>query len=69
MNNLQNNKENNFSFETKEYPSLGIFVEGINGINETPGKYWIYYVNGKEASIGISKYILKSGDVIFWKQE
>jgi hypothetical protein len=69
MTGIQSNKENNFSFRIKEYPSLGIFVEEINDINGTPGKYWIYYINGKEASIGISKYILKSGDVISWKQE
>lgn len=59
----------NFSFNYKEYPSMGIFVNEINGIKGEPGKYWIYYVNGVEASVSVSKYILKEGDVISWKQE
>ena len=68
MNNLTK-EDNNFSFKTKEYPSLGIFVNEINGVSSIAGNYWIYYVNKKEASVGVSKYILKSGDVIDWKQE
>lgn len=69
MNNVQSLKENNFSFHSKEYPSLGSFITEINGIKGTPGKYWIYYVNNIEASVGVSKYILKDGDSILWKQE
>jgi hypothetical protein len=69
MRKLQTNKENNFSFSYKEYPGMGIFVDEINGIKGTSGAYWIYYINGKEASVGISNYILKSGDIINWKQE
>lgn len=62
-------EDKSFSFKATENPSLGYFVEEINGVKSTPGKYWIYYVNGKEASVGISKYILKNGDIISWKQE
>lgn len=69
MSNIQSVKENNFSFSGKEYSGLGYFVDEINGIKGTSGKYWIYYVNGKEASVGVSKYILKSEDIISWKQE
>ena len=59
MKDLQNREENNFDFKYKEYPSLGIFIYEINGVKGTPGLYWIYYVNGKEASVGVSNYILK----------
>lgn len=69
MNSIQDAKENNFSFKAKEYSSLGIFIEEINGIKGIPGKYWIYYVNNIEASVGVSKYVLKSGDIISWKQK
>lgn len=69
MTNIQNVKENNFSFKSKEYPSLGIFINEINGIKGGSGKYWIYYVNDKKASVGVSNYVLKSGDIISWKQE
>jgi len=68
MNILENTKESNFTFNYKEYPSLGIFVDSINNVKGTPNKYWIYYVNSKEASIGVSKYVLKSGDIVSWKQ-
>jgi hypothetical protein len=69
MKNLQNSKENNFSFEGKEYPSLGVFVEKINGVKGESGKYWIYYVNDKQAQVGVSNYVLKEGDIISWRQE
>lgn len=63
-------KENNlFDFEYTEHLGLGAFVNEINGIKGTPGKYWIYYINDTKASYGISNYILKSGDIISWKQE
>lgn len=65
MENLQ--KENNFSFNYKEYPSLGIFINEINGVKGEKSKYWIYSVNGQEASVGVSKYVLKGGDVIKWE--
>jgi len=69
MNNIQSVKENNFAFSGKEYPSLGFFVKEINGVKDGSGKYWLYYVNGKEASVGASVYVLKEGDIISWKQE
>lgn len=62
-------KENNFDFKYKEYPSLGVFVNEINGVGSKDGKYWIYYVNDKEAEVGISKYVLKEGDLISWRLE
>ena len=65
----KNTEDNLFNFKYTEYASLGSFITEINGIKGTSGKYWIYYVNGKEASVGVSKYILKSGDIISWKQE
>ncbi|MFA6393188.1 MAG: DUF4430 domain-containing protein [Candidatus Paceibacterota bacterium] len=69
MKSIESVKENNFSFKTKEYPGLGIFVDGINGMMGKSGQYWIYYVNDKEASVSVSKYVLKSGDIINWKRE
>ena len=48
---------------------MGSFVTGINNNKGSPGKYWIYYVNDKKASVGVSNYILKEGDIINWKQE
>ncbi|MDE2030765.1 MAG: DUF4430 domain-containing protein [Patescibacteria group bacterium] len=66
---IENTKDDNFSFVANNYSGLGYFVDEIDGVKGSPGKYWIYYVNNKKASVGVSKYILKSGDVINWKQE
>jgi hypothetical protein len=66
MKNLQDNELNNFSFNYKEYKGMGIFIEEINGIRGD-NKYWIYSVNGIEASVGVSRFRLKSGDIISWE--
>lgn len=65
----ENKEETRFTFKAREHSGLGYFVYEINGIKGKSGAYWIYYINGKEANVGISKYIVKNGDVIEWKQE
>jgi len=62
-------KNNLFDFKYKETSGLGSFVTEINGEKGTPGKYWIYYVNNTKATIGVSKFLLKEGDIIRWNQE
>ena len=52
--------------QTKHY-SFGDMVTAIDG---TPGdgpKYWVFYVNGKEASVGAGAYITKNSDTVVWK--
>ncbi|HAT03228.1 MAG TPA: hypothetical protein DCS29_00415 [Candidatus Magasanikbacteria bacterium] len=60
-----------FLFETKEYPGMGHFVESINDLKQNPkeDRYWIYYINGESAKVGISNYIINQGDIIEWKYE
>ena len=65
----ESTKDNMFSFKYTNNASLGNFVTEINGHAGTPGKYWIYYVNNLKASVGVSNYVLKSGDIIKWSQE
>lgn len=66
---MSNSKENGFTFNAKEYSGMGYFVDTINNIKGTPGAYWIYYINDKKASVGISQYVVKEGDIIRWSQE
>ncbi|MFA6586065.1 MAG: DUF4430 domain-containing protein [Candidatus Paceibacterota bacterium] len=66
MNKLQ--KEGKINFKDKEYTGMGKFIEEINGIKNSD-KYWIYYVNGKKAEIGISNYKINYGDIVSWKYE
>lgn len=58
-----------FSFTAKSFPVMGYLVDSINGIKggDQVGYYWIYFVNDKEAIVGVSNYKLKDGDVVEWK--
>lgn len=52
--------------QVKHY-SFGDMVEAINGTKGDGPKYWLFYVNGKEADTGANSFITKSSDVITWK--
>lgn len=60
---------NNISFSGRNYPGLGFFVTDIGTLHAGNGKNLLYYINGKEATVGVSSYTLKDGDVIEWKLE
>jgi hypothetical protein len=52
--------------QTKHY-SFGDLVTAINGTKGTGPKYWTFYVNGKEASVGAGSYITHAKDTLIWK--
>jgi hypothetical protein len=54
-------------FTGKEYPSLGFFVESINGKHAENGYYWFLYVNGESSSAGVSETVVRAGDSIEWR--
>lgn len=54
-------------FDGKLYPGLGFFVTQVGTLSQGEGKNLMYFINGKEASVGVSSYTLKNGDVIEWK--
>jgi len=59
--------EGKIAFEGKEYPALGFFVTKINALQSGGGKNLMYDINGKEASFGVSSYVVQEGDIIEWK--
>jgi len=59
--------EGKINFTEKNYIGMGKFIETINGIKGTGNRNWIYYVNGKEAQIGVSNYKINPGDIVSWK--
>ena len=65
------NEVGKIKVDFKDYSGLGYFVDGIDGVKSDTfrAKYWIYYINGAKAQIGISNYILKQNDIITWKYE
>ncbi|MFZ3012010.1 MAG: DUF4430 domain-containing protein [Minisyncoccia bacterium] len=56
-------------FSGKNYSGMGFFVTNIGTLHAGDGKDLLYYVNGKEATVGVSSYVLKDGDVLEWKLE
>jgi len=58
-------------FSAKDYPALGKYVEEISGMkeNKQKGIYWLLFVNGQSASVGISNRIIQSNDIISWKYD
>ena len=60
-----------FQFRGEEFPGLGFFIQEINSLEQSPrlGKYWIYYINGKKAEVGISAYTVNNHDIISWEYE
>lgn len=60
------------TFESKNFGGdLGYFIESINGVasGETKNYYWIYYINGAKANVGISNYTIQQNDIITWNYE
>jgi len=60
-------KSGQIEFSGKNYPGLGFLVTDIGTLHSGDGKYLFYYINNKEASVGVSSYLLKDGDIIEWK--
>ncbi len=58
-----------FTFSGKTYPSLGLFVESINGTPSAGDKYWSLYLNGTSSPVGVSQAQVSPGDKIEWKLE
>jgi hypothetical protein len=55
------------SFSGVKYTGLGVFVTDIGALHQSNGKYLIYFINGTEASVGVSSYVPKNGDIVLWK--
>lgn len=45
-------------------PGLGMFVTGFYGVSAAGNQFWELIINGKPAELGVSSYIVKSGDVL-----
>lgn len=58
-----------FNFTGKEYPSLGLFVESIDGTQNHGSDYWFLYIDGTSSMKGASTAMVHPGDTIEWKYE
>lgn len=66
---LEAQKNERITFSGKTFSGLGFFVTNIGKLESGGGKTPKYYINGKEASVGVSFYVPQNGDVIEWKLE
>lgn len=66
---LQAKNAGKIQFSGKNYTGLGFFITDIGSLHSGNGKNLLYYINGKEATVGVSSYTLKNGDIIEWKLE
>jgi hypothetical protein len=55
------------NLKAKEYKGIGFFIERVGNIEQGNGKYVMYSINGKEASVGVSAYKPKINDVILFE--
>ena len=67
MTNLR--EEGKINFTEKTYVGMGKIIVTINGVKSNGEYTWIYYVNDKEAEVGVSNYKINPGDVVSWKYE
>ena len=60
-----------YQFKYKTYSGMGAYITSICGVapNHEAKMYWMYYVNGKKANVGVSSYVPNQNDVITWKYE
>lgn len=57
------------TYVSKEYPTLGSFLESLQGIRNANGKYWMLSINGIRSSVGMSQAEVVAGDTIVWTYE
>ena len=61
--------DENTNLEYTEDSMYGAFVTSINGVGNIEGMYWMFYVNGEMASVGVSSYTLNDNDMVMMKLE
>ena len=66
---VQARNQGQIVFDGKNYLGLGFFITDIGTLHSGAGTHLLYYINGKEAIVGVSLYTLKDGDIIEWKLE
>ena len=50
----------------KKSSALGVFINGIDSIENKNGFYWMYSVNDSMGKVACDKYVTQSGDRVKW---
>ena len=62
--------QNDIEFTYEDYgENMGVFITSIStiGTEDTPDHWWQYWVNNRYSKVGVSNYVVRPGDVIFFK--
>jgi len=46
--------------------TFGAFVTGIGGVENSLTDFWLWFLNGDVAPVGIDSYLLEEGDSVLW---
>ncbi len=66
----QAEKETDLTFQSDYFEEFqSHIINSINGIDSTDSNYWIFYLNGEMASVGVDQQYVKDGDIILFKYE
>lgn len=57
------------TYTSRTYPTLGSFLESIDGLKNQNDFYWMLYINGSSASVGMSHAQVVPGDRVEWRYE
>ncbi|XP_070571712.1 uncharacterized protein [Ptychodera flava] len=68
---IEEENPDKFCFKAIYFEGLGHYITTINGLEESHANsnYWMYYVNGVLAPVGVDTYKPDDGDTITWKYE
>ncbi len=58
-----------FTFTGRDYPSLGFFVDSIEGKSSEGGNNWMLYIDGKLSPKGASSALVSPGERVEWRYE
>ncbi|MFC1687828.1 DUF4430 domain-containing protein [Patescibacteria group bacterium] len=58
----------NFVIDSTRF-DFGVMVDAIDGVGGEENRFWLYYVNGNAATVGVDAYVAESGDIIEFRYE
>lgn len=61
--------KNNFNINYTTHTTYGAFITSIEGVKNTDTQYWMYYINGEHAMVGVSSYLITEPVNIEWRYE
>ncbi len=58
-----------FSFSGSEFPGMGLFVEEINGRENSGGYYWTLFINNELSEKGAEQMEVHPSDTVEWRYQ